>query len=193
MQGGNRTAGRRNATPAIWRLAGFTMIELLVTISVVAILAVIALPSFTSVINSNRLSAQANGVVAAMQLARTEAVRQNVRAVVCGSNDGSTCSGSTAWNSGWITFLDTNGDGAPTAAEIIRADTVKAPLVVRSQETSVSFRSDGMAHLANGNLANNVVTVCIPTTRPVENQRRVNLALGSRISTESRSGSGACP
>lgn len=179
--------------PSVRQLPGFTMIELLVTISIVAILAVIALPGFTAVINSNRLSAQANEVVAAMQLARVEAVRQNRRAIVCGSTNGSTCSASTAWNTGWITFLDMDGDGSPTAAEIIRADTVKAPVVVRSQVASLSFRSDGMAHLANGDLANNMVTVCIPTTRPVENQRRVNLALGSRISTESGSGSGACP
>lgn len=193
MVGGTRYCWRKKPMVNAGGLGGFTMIELLVTISVVAILLAIALPSFTSLMNSNRLSAQANEVVAAMQLARVEAVRQNKRAIVCGSANGSTCSGSTAWNSGWITFLDMDGNGTPTAAEIIRADTVKAPLVVRSILTNVSFRSDGMAHLANGNLADNTVTVCIPTTSPAQNRRVISLALGSRISTAPANGAGVCP
>lgn len=194
MVGGTRSCWRKKSVANVGGLGGFTMIELLVTVSVAAILLAIALPSFTSVMNSNRLSAQANEVVAAMQLARVEAVRQNKRAIVCGSADGSTCSGSTAWNSGWITFLDVDGNGTPTASEIIRANTVKAPLMVRSSPlTSISFRSDGMAHLPNGDLANNTFTVCIPTTHPVENRRVIDLALGGRISTAPTNGVGVCP
>lgn len=192
MQGGNRTS-RRSNTPAARQLLGFTLIELMVTVSVLAILIAIGMPSFVSVINSNRLTAQSNEVVAALQLARVEAVRQNRRAIVCGSADGSTCSGSTAWNTGWITFLDMDSNGSPTAAEIIRANTVKAPIVVRSGVASISIRSDGLAHLADGSLVNTTINVCIPTTRPVSNQRVVSLGSGSRISTAPANGAGACP
>ncbi|KAF1713067.1 GspH/FimT family pseudopilin [Pseudoxanthomonas sacheonensis] len=198
MQGGNRTSRRRSALLASRQLRGFTLIELMVTISVIAILIAIGMPSFISVINSNRLTAQSNEVVAALQLARVEAVRQNRRAIVCGSSNGSTCSASTAWNTGWITFLDMDSNGSPAAAEVIRVNTVKAPLQVRmgGAASSISYRSDGMAHdpVSGSLIAATTITVCIPTTRPTQNQRVVSLGTGgSRISTGSANGSGACP
>lgn len=198
MQGGNRTSRRSNVSPAARQLLGFTLIELMVTVSVLAILIAIGMPSFVSVINSNRLTAQSNEVVAALQLARVEAVRQNRRAIVCGSANGTSCSGSTAWNTGWITFLDMDSNGSPAAAEIIRVNTVKAPLQVRmgGAATSISYRSDGMAHdpVSGSLIAATTITVCIPTTRPTLNRREVSLGPGgSRISTNSINGSGACP
>lgn len=194
MHGGNCFSQRRRAGSVVRLPVGFTLIELLVTISVAAILIALGTPSFISIINSNRLSAQSNEVVAALQLARVEAIRQNRRAIVCGSTDGTACNGVTAWNTGWITFLDMDGNGTPTAAEVIRVSTAKAPLQVRSGVASISFRSDGMAHdSANDSLVNTTITVCIPTTRPVMNQRVVGLGSGSRISTASANGTGACP
>ncbi|MGH8061806.1 MAG: GspH/FimT family pseudopilin [Pseudoxanthomonas sp.] len=195
MHGGNCFSQRRRAGSVVRSPVGFTLIELLVTISVAAILIALGTPSFIAIVNSNRLAAQSNEVVAALQLARVEAVRQNRRAIVCGSTNGTTCNGvSTAWNTGWITFLDMDGNGAPAAAEVIRVSTVKAPLQVRSGVASISFRSDGMAHdSANDSLVNTTVTVCIPTARPVMNQRVVGLGSGSRISTASANGAGACP
>src|SRR3546814_19233482 len=88
-----RSLGRRTG-------GGFTLIELMVTISVLAILMMLAVPSFTSIINSNRLTAQSNEVVAALQLARMEAIKQNRRAIVCRSATGTTCANAPgAWRS----------------------------------------------------------------------------------------------
>lgn len=81
---------------------GFTLIELLVTIAVLAILIAAAVPSFTSLINANRLSTQANEMVATLQMARSEAVRLNTSVVVCRSTDGATCAAAGRWDR-WIT------------------------------------------------------------------------------------------
>ena len=176
-------------------VAGFTLVELMVTIAVLAILVVLAVPSFTSIINANRLAAQSNEVVAALQLARMEAIKQNRRAIVCRSSNGTSCEGAAGTWSQFITMVDLNGDKTFEANEIVRASTVKAPLQVSSSAPSIMFRADGMARTndTTAALVTRDITVCIPTTRPAENRRVVSLATGSRISTSSANGNGACP
>ncbi|TNF61933.1 MAG: prepilin-type N-terminal cleavage/methylation domain-containing protein, partial [Burkholderiales bacterium] len=73
--------------------SGFTLIELMVTITVLAVLLGVGVPSFQATIQGNRITTAANDLVAALQYARSEAVRRGVNVTVCSSNDQSTCSG----------------------------------------------------------------------------------------------------
>ena len=79
---------------------GFTLIELLIGIAVLAVLLGIGVPSFQELIRTNRVAAITNDLLAAMQFARSEAVRRGDLVTVCSSDDGSTCSG--AWTDGWV-------------------------------------------------------------------------------------------
>ena len=90
---------------------GFTLIELLVVIMIVSILMGLGVPSFKYVTNSNRLSAEVNGLLGDMQLARAEAIKEGVPVTVCASMDQATCSGKSDWSTGWIAFVDANNDG----------------------------------------------------------------------------------
>ncbi len=85
------------------RAFGFTLLEMLMTMAVAAILVTIAVPSFRYVTNSNRIASEINGLLGDLQFARAEAIKEGNPVTVCISTDSLTCANSTVqWNSGWI-------------------------------------------------------------------------------------------
>ena len=169
------------------------MVELMVTIVVAAILIALATPSFDGIFNSNRLIGQSNDLVAALQTARSEAVRHNARAIVCRSLDLATCTDGVVWT-GWVAGLDTNRDGQ--IDQVLKVGTIKTPVQVLASPnvelSRVTFHPDGFAYKTDGTLLAASLAVCIPTTRPVANVRAVTIASGSRIAIKSLAGGGAC-
>lgn len=87
---------------------GFTLIELMVTLSVMAIVLSLALPSFASLLASNRISTQTNELIGALNLARSEAVRRAQPVTLLASD--------ANYSQGWTVFPDANGNGAAASA-----------------------------------------------------------------------------
>lgn len=141
------------------KLRGFTLVELMVTIAIVAILAMVAVPSFQGAMLSSKLNTLANNFVASAQLARSEAIKRNATVTLCASTDSASCSGS--WNNGWLVFHDANDNDAVDASEVIYTQ-VPFPdgFVLIGNVTSIDFKPTGVgATAANLTLCRNAPTV----------------------------------
>ena len=100
---------------------GFTLIELLMTIAIAAIVAMLGIPSFQYVTNSNRIAGEVNGLLADLQFARAEAIKEGQNVTVCLSKMGAICDTTgAAWQSGWIVFPNPAGSTTPAAGSILR-------------------------------------------------------------------------
>lgn len=179
------TAGRAGSP----RPAGFTLLELVITVAVLAIALGIAVPSFQGITNRNRLTSVANEVVAAMQLTRMEAIRRNQRVVMCPSTNGTTCSGAN-----WMRMIVREADAA---GEVIREFQFNGQgLAIKSSSNvddnnQIAFTSSGFARVGGTTNASGGLSVCSTVVPAVENTRDVMVAV-SRISVVTRNGTAAC-
>ncbi len=88
---------------------GFTLIELLIAISISAILISMAIPSFSSFITNNINTMHMDEFISSIQTTRSEALKLNARVSMCPSINGSSCSDSDDWTTGWLIFKDVDG------------------------------------------------------------------------------------
>lgn len=86
------------------RAKGFTLVELMIVVVILAILTAIALPSFQDSMRSNRIATTSNELMATFALARSEAIRGKYGAGVCSSANGTECGGT--WDDGWMVWID---------------------------------------------------------------------------------------
>lgn len=130
---------------------GFTMIELMVTLAVVAVAVTLAVPGFANFIREQQVTTQTNDFLSSLNIARSEALKRGVPISVCASSDGASCSGNNDWAAGWIVFTD---DG-PTAGTVEggSGETVlrvydgigSGTLTADGGATFVTFMGDGLA------------------------------------------------
>jgi type IV fimbrial biogenesis protein FimT len=100
--------------------SGFTLMELMVSLTVLGILLGLAVPTFREFTRNNRTAAIHNDLTTAFTLARSEALKRSMPVSVCASTDAETCGTNEDWSAGWIVFTD----GSGTAGSVEDPDTV---------------------------------------------------------------------
>jgi type IV fimbrial biogenesis protein FimT len=132
---------------------GFTLIELIVTVAVLAIVVAMAAPAFNGMIANNRSAGMASELVATLNYARSESIRQAKRVSICPSTNGTSCLASADdWAKGWLVFVDlANSDSAAVSVGTVlrywdKLDK-KAVVSLKKKATAISylrFNSKGM-------------------------------------------------
>lgn len=172
------------------RQGGFTLVELMVAVVVMAIVLGFAVPGFQTTINSSRLTGSANEMVNALQTARMEAIRRNQRVAVCLSADADATTPSCTATSptGWLVFVDADHDGAYGNADtlLLRSRAAASVRIAASPTigSKVVYHADGLAWDGTGGLLKGVIDFCIPTRQPPENARHLSIGAGSRVSVD---------
>ena len=107
-------------------IKGFSLIELMVTVGLVAILMSVAVPSFKTMTSNSRIKTDRDKIIKSLQFARSEAISKGLAISVCPSENpesrlSPTCSkGSTDWSDGWLVYSDGSDSADTTIVEVLR-------------------------------------------------------------------------
>ncbi|MCA1928877.1 GspH/FimT family pseudopilin [Rheinheimera sp.] len=168
-----------DARPLLQWQKAFTLIELMISILVLLVLMAIAVPSFTELVARNRLSGQANELLSVIQLARSEAIKQNQTIRLCKANaDLDTCSAASGSWTGWL-VVDT-----ASPATVIRAGRFDSRLTVSAGFTELRFSGQGLIRSQANQPLNSTFELCADGSQFTDNGRILSFLSGGRSSIQ---------
>lgn len=103
--------------------AGFTLLELLVTLAIVGVLAAFAAPNLSTVVRNHRITTLTNHLVVELKLVRSEAIKRGLNVELCATNSKTAplaCDNTAEWHEGWTAYVDTNSNNSIDAGEAFR-------------------------------------------------------------------------
>ena len=130
------------------RSNGFTLIDLITTLSIVSILLALGLPSFSALIQNTRVKTATLNLLGSINLTRTQAVFSNNRATITKHNQ---------WADGWEVFVDNDNNGVRGGDEklVQQRDKLEGIRIVANKwiKNNVSYIGTGESRSANGTTA----------------------------------------
>jgi len=128
---------------------GFTLLELMMVVTIAAIVLTFGIPAFTASIKNSEVQSTANTFFSALLLARSEAVKRNQPAILCKSADGTSCTTAGNWEDGWLIYADADDSKTLDAGEeVVRSyEAMGNQITLRSssagQSNRLIYRSNG--------------------------------------------------
>jgi type IV fimbrial biogenesis protein FimT len=133
--------------PAPGRMAGFTLVEAMTTLALGALLVGVAIPSFQHLLADNAMSAARNSMVTHLHLARSEAVKRGITAVLCPSFDGLGCLQGFEWQGGFMLFSDSNNNRIYDPGELLlqfkQHDFGNVRVLTSGGRKRIAYKADG--------------------------------------------------
>lgn len=165
------------------KIQGWTLVESMVVLAIVAVMVAWALPSFVGVVQQARLSAATHTFLSAMALARSEAIKRNSRVVMCVAVSDTACDTTGYWNQGWLLFEDVNNDGLFDPAERLihyQAALHNQLLIKGNSQVShyISYRGNGRSYLLSGAFQAGTLNICHRASEPVEGRSVIINSVG---------------
>lgn len=168
---------------------GFTLVELIITVVIAAILLTVVVPGFTDFINSNKLATDVNSLITSIHFARSEAIKRNGFASICGGSSGE-CD--LNWNDGYRVFIDDNNNCVLDNGEaIVRVSSALTDNEKLTAAGCVTFRASGGKSGGSNNFNNPDFVIC--NTNLANNNGKqvfINPLGGPRVATVTQ---GSCP
>lgn len=127
----------------ILKIKGFTIVELVITVALLAVMLALAVPNFKSAFQRNALATTSNRIVNSMMLARSEAINRNTSVTMCNIFDATplvyplSCTNDGLWETGWRVWVDLDGNGPNDIdqnEEILVEDGLPAGYTLRSRD-----------------------------------------------------------
>ena len=172
------------------QVKGFTLVELMVTVAVAAILVGIAIPSFRNMIVDYRLSTLATNLTDAISFARSEAIKRNRTITFCQTSSATSnrCGGSGSWQH-WLVLQNAV---SADADDVIRRGAINShntTVQVTSDLTDdrLNITTDGLARSGAALISEAIITVCA-TSGPTESIREIILGAANRTSIRKKTG-----
>ena len=176
------------------KYAGFTLIELMIVVVILAIFVTVGVPSFQNLIRENRLVTQANELVGTFHFARSEAIKRRLPITICRSTNGTACvvGGIPSWETGWLVFVEnvTDNGTLDVGEQLLRSSGANATSTLRSTvagtNDTVRFRNNGLLNNAGG-----IFNLCDANTADTASGRNIQINVTGNVVTSQPAT--ACP